>query len=667
MLTGRSPFARETAAETMAAVLNEDPGDPLPASVSPALARIASRCLEKTREMRFQSARDLAFGLEVLSDTSATAIPASAEGATRRWLPGASVGIIVFSLLAAGAIWLTRSNGSSTSDNPLANAQFTLLTNWEGTEEGAEISPDGKFVAFLADRAGEFDIWLSQIGTGRFSNLTEKFPALAPSGAIVKKLGFSADGGELWFNPQDNKPLMLMHLTDRTAAPFLTDGANTPAWSPDGSRIAYIYKPNRDDPMYVADRAGADARQLIPPGVLKINNPVWSADGQWIYFVRGAEPQNETDVDLWRVRSAGGAPERLTEQHEAINFPALLGSHTVLYVARAKNWSGPWLWAFDVDSRVARRVPSGVDQYTSVSASRDGRRVVATVSNPSANLWRVPLTDRVAQEADAQVYTLPVPTGRALAPRFGPSSLFYLSSRGTGDGLWKVQDGQASEVWTDPDAVLAEPAAVSPDGKRVVVVVRHEGKRHLAIMSSDGTNRKTLAPSIEIEGAAGQGLADWSPDGTRVVAGGRDAQGPALFVIPADDAGGAPIRLVEGAGVNPVWSPDGNLIVYAGQSIVGQVALRGVRPDGSPVGLPSVLTRPGGYRFLPDGKGLVYLPRIQGLDFSLLDLTTKESRPITQLGNRGTLRTFDITPDGRYIVFDRSQQNSNIVLIDLPE
>ena len=454
MLTGRSPFARETAAETMAAVLNEDPRDPLPAAVPPALARIASRCIEKTREMRFQSARDLAFGLEVLSDTSSTAIPASPERATRRWLPAVSVGVIALSVLAAGAIWLTRSNGSSTADNPLANAQFTLLTNWEGTEEGAEISPDGKFVAFLADRAGEFDIWLSQIGTGRFSNLTEKFPPLSPSGSIVKKLGFSADGGELWFNPQDNKPLMLMHLTDRTAGPFLTDGANTPAWSPDGSHIAYIYKPNRDDPFYVADRSGADARQLIPPGVLKINNPVWSADGQWIYFVRGAEPQNETDVDLWRIRSSGGPPERLTEQHEAINFPALLGPRTVLYVARAKNWSGPWLWAFDVDSRVARRVPSGVDQYASVSASRDGRRVVATVSNPSANLWRVPLTDGVAQEADAQAYTLPVPTGRALAPRFGASSLFYLSSRGTGDGLWKVQDGQASEVWTDPDAVI---------------------------------------------------------------------------------------------------------------------------------------------------------------------------------------------------------------------
>ena len=65
------------------------------------------------------------------------------------------------------------------------------------------------------------------------------------------------------------------------------------------------------------------------------------------------------------------------------------------------------------------------------------------------------------------------------------------------------------------------------------------------------------------------------------------------------------------------------------------------------------------------GPRLVYLERIQSGDFGLLDFKTKATRQLTSLGNRGALRTFDITPDGKYIVFDRSRQNSNIVLIDL--
>jgi len=80
-----------------------------------------------------------------------------------------------------------------------------------------------------------------------------------------------------------------------------------------------------------------------------------------------------------------------------------------------------------------------------------------------------------------------------------------------------------------------------------------------------------------------------------------------------------------------------------------------------------VWARPGGYRFLPNGGGLVYLQRIHGRDFWLLDLATKKTRPLSQLANQGTLRTFDITPDGKFIVFDRSRQNSDIVLIDLPK
>jgi Tol biopolymer transport system component len=205
---------------------------------------------------------------------------------------------------------------------------------------------------------------------------------------------------------------------------------------------------------------------------------------------------------------------------------------------------------------------------------------------------------------------------------------------------------------------------VARDGGRAAIVVRRERKRQLVVVSADGRSSRTLAPSLQVEGAAGQGAADWSPDGAWIVTGGRDAQGPGLFKVPAE--GGEPVRLVAGRAVNPVWSPDGKLIVYAGKFFTGQVELLGVRPDGSPVELPPVRTRPGGYRFLPDGTGLVYLPFIPSRDFWLFDFGTGRSRQLTRLADQGTLANFDVTSDGKAIVFDRTRQNSDIVLIDLP-
>ena len=187
-------------------------------------------------------------------------------------------------------------------------------------------------------------------------------------------------------------------------------------------------------------------------------------------------------------------------------------------------------------------------------------------------------------------------------------------------------------------------------------------------MSADGTNSRTLAPSIEVKGVAGQGMADWSPDGAWIVTGGNDGQGEGLFKIPVD--GGPPERLVTGEARGPVWSPNGDLIVYATPfaGAGGRDALRGVRPDGTPVQLPEVGVRMGGaHRFLRNGAGLVYLPGVESKDFWLVDFATSKVRQLTDLSDRGYLNTFDITPDGRHLVFERSRQNSDVVLIDLPE
>jgi Tol biopolymer transport system component len=666
MLTGRVAFAGETVSDTIAKIIERDPDwSALPAPTPARIRRLLLRCLAKDSKQRLRDIAEARIAIDTIDDvplasSDVTAAPPTPAKSRTVWLPW-----VALAVLAAGvALWEAR-RPAIIQETPLANARFSRFTDWEGTEGGAEISPDGKFVTFIADRDGQLNLWVSQVGSGNFLNLTQQLPPLGAPGGILRILGFSGDGGEIWFTQagDSSAPKWLIPLSGGTPRPFLGQGAATPSWSPDDTRLVYFTN-GPGDPLFIADRTSADARPIVVDKegffakAVHSHNPVWSPDGQWIYFTHGVKLE---EMNVWRVRPSGGTPEQLTTLRAAVNRLAPIDLRTLLYVAKAEDGSGPWLWSLDVETKVTRQAISGLEHYSSVSASRDGRRVVATVANPTANLWRVPLLDRQAEDRDVQPVAL---RARALSPRFGGTSLVYLSAQGAGDGLWRFQDGHSSEVWSAAGDSLSEPPAVSPDGSRVAIIVRQEGKQRLSVMSADGTNARTLAASITMQGSGG-GSADWSPDGLWIVAAGSDAQGSGLFIIPVD--GSAPVRrLVSGEVVSPVWSPNGDLIVYGGPVVGGQVPLLGVRPDGTSVELPKVRTgRGGGHRFLPNGTGLVYLPRGQSLDFWLLDLATNKTRPLTRLNDHGSLRTFDITPDGKSIVFDRSRENSDIVLIDL--
>jgi Tol biopolymer transport system component len=662
MLTGKRAFKRETSAETMTAILRDEPpalndaGWQGPLEVQ----RILARCLEKNVERRFQSASDLAFAIESLSGTlagtatgtpAAKSVPQPKANLMRAWLPW----VIAASLLMGTAAW-EMFRPAAAPANPLERAHFARVTDFMSVE--AAISPDGKFVAFVSDHDGPFDIWLTQVGSGRSVNLTQG--KAGPLPGPLRSVGFSGDGSEIWIGGGDvgMRP-RLMPLTGGPPRNFLGEEAVNLAWSPDGERIVY-HTFGSGDPMFVADRSGANARQIFvsPPGIHN-HFPAWSPDGRWIYFVHGTPATKE--MDLWRIDEAGGNPERLTQRNTDIAYPTPVGDRTVFYVARDEDGSGPWLWAFDLKRKESRRASVGLEQYTSVQASADGRKLVATVSNPIAGLWTVPILDRVAEERDVKPFT--VPTVRALAPRFSGSSLFYLSSLGTGDGLWRLRDGKVTEIWKGADSALLETPAVSPDGGRVAIVLRRNGKHQLHVLSSDGAELQPIA-----EGMVPQGSSCWSPDGRWIVTGGSDAAGPGLFKIPLE--GGSLVRLVSGSALNPVWSPDGSLIVYAGTNVRTFAPLLAVRPDGTSVKLPQIILRRLGerVRFLPDGKSLIYMGGLlASQDFWLLDLGSMKSRLLTRLQNLAAMRTFDVTSDGKQIVFDRLRENSQVVMIDLPK
>ena len=571
------------------------------------------------------------------------------------WAAGVALGVVV----GAGMMWLARAP-STPLDNPLANAQFTRLTDFEGVKYDAALSPDGRMAAFRADRDGPFDVWLTQIGSGQFTNLTRGLDNF--TNAQIRSLGFSGDGSEIWLGGHVGNRLRLIPLIGGTPRFFLREQVLNIAWSPDGKRI--VYHTNEDgDPTFVADRDGTNPRRIfihpVRPGG-HAHFPVWSPDGRWIYVSAGIA--SALQMDVWRIPVGGGEAERLTHQNSDVEYPTPIDARNVLYISPDHDGSGPWLWALDVERKITRRVSFGLEQFKSIAASADGRRLVATIANPSAKLWSVPILDRPAGESDVKPF--PLPTVTALAPRFGPGPLFYLSSRGAGNGLWRFQDGQVMEIWRASNGGPLEPPGVSPDGRRLSLAVPRSGKRLLYILSADGAELQPLTAAVDIQGAS-----CWSPDGQWVVVGGDDGRGPGLFKIPA--GGGPAIRLVSGTAVNPVWSAVANLIVYAGAGAAAYSPLRAVRPDGAPVQLPAIQTRRGDgerARFLPGGTSLVYM---QGLlpsqDFWLLDLITMKTRQLSRLNDRAAMHSFDITPDGKQIVFDRLKDNSEIVLIDLSE
>ena len=644
MLAGQPAFAGDTTSDTIARILEREPDwTRMPRETPGGLHRLMRRCLVKDARRRLKDIADARLDLDGIGESVADA--AVQPGETARWTAGRLLPWTALLVLAAGVAVRegTRSQVPVRPLNPLdiETVDYKRITQWDGTESGAVISPDGRLALFASDRDRRFDLFLTQIGTQEASNLTEKGPPVDAPG-IVRTFGFTPDG-EIWYTAgraSGQQGVWIMPQTGGTSRPFLGGLSTGPAWSNDGTRVAY-FEFVAGDPISVVDRTGADPKQILAPEKGRHNHHlVWSTDDQWIYFVSGYlyGLDGADAMDVWRIRPSGGPAQRVTRLNTAATYLTALDPRTWLFVARSLNRTGPWLWAFDDSSPVPRRVSSGLEQYTSVSASRDGRQIIATHSRTTINLWRVPVHAQPAGEAETSRY--PGMTTPASTPRFGRGDLFHLSTGpgATIDGVFRVEDGGLpARIWSADDGTLSEPPAISRDGAQVALVLRKDGGQQLMVMAADGTARRRVAADITIQGAA-----DWSMDGSSLLVGGADRVGSALFEIPLN--GGASRRIIEGDAVNPVLLADGETIVYSETIVRGVAPLHAIRRDGARLPIPPLQARPGSYRAARAGRALIYLPTPNSPNFWSFDFETRQTRAITALADLGRLRMFDISP-----------------------
>src|SRR5262245_15492599 len=309
MLTGRLAFQGETDSDIIGKILEREPDwSALPATTPAAIRRLLLRCLAKDPRQRLRDVGDVRIEMEQLDDVlpgvSNDVAPRHA-GRLWKWLPWTAAAAVV-AVVAVGEM----RRPPPFLDNPLANAKFSRVTNWDGEELYAHISPDGKWVAFFSDRAGQMDLWLSQIGTGQFRNLTEGIRRRPVTAGIVRRVGFSGDSSQVWFEIAGEGGYRLMPLIGGDSRPFLGRGDGAPSWSTDDARIVY-FNNSGGDPLFVADRSGADARRIVvgedetgarffAPGMHN-HNPIWSSDNQWLYLVHGPDPTDDMRSEERRV------------------------------------------------------------------------------------------------------------------------------------------------------------------------------------------------------------------------------------------------------------------------------------------------------------------------------------------------------------------------------
>jgi Tol biopolymer transport system component len=353
-----------------------------------------------------------------------------------------------------------------------------------------------------------------------------------------------------------------------------------------------------------------------------------------------------------------------------VSYPTFLDRSMLLYLATGTDGSGPWIYGLDVDRRVPHRLSSGVERWTSLAATGDGRRLVATSTRITPSLWRVPLSARPAEPSDAE--RIPLPTAQGRSPVMAANTLLYVSSDGATERIWKLENGKASELWSAPgDRIIGGPA-VAPDEARIAFSIADRGTTRLLVMNIDGTGVRTVTDWLELRGAP-----VWAPDGESIVTAANERGSPRLFRIPLKTA--EVVRILDDYALDPAWVPGGKFLVYSGMDPGTTFPVRAVTADGEPYPIPELALSRGGalgvtqvgarrLRFLPGQQALVVLRGdIQHKNLWARDLSTGDWRQLTNFGRDIVIGDFDVSNDGRWVVFERVQEHSDVVEIDRVE
>jgi serine/threonine protein kinase/Tol biopolymer transport system component len=504
MASGKRAFAGGSSIEVMNSILKDEPPE-LPPASPPALDRIVRRCIDKEPSRRFQGAADLGFALQSLSPS------AKREERPKRltWLKWAAMPVAC--VVAASVYWL---GVRPRSTHVPSEFTFRRLTNNPGFTTNAAISSDGKLVAYV--RNG--DIWVQQVDGGDAIRIAED-----PAGA--RDPAFSPDGTQIAFRSERGGGGIYIAPALGGEARELVPQGRRARFSPDGRWVMYWIGPSRpidvrDTKLLVRPLLGGMATQIGASCGVDENTPVWSPDGRRILFLA----QCGSSVQTAWVSTVDGRDVKSSQFLSA--FPIEQ-------------------WIDDPPRVLIRERAADVTYVTVVPVSADGTKVIG----PSQRLTSV--TDHVARVSVAL-------DGRmALSVRASGSHIWYLPIDGKGHAA-----GEPKQLTYGPASDEVGPS-LSRDGGKVAFLSAEDNGIRLFY--------KDLATGREKElSADGRSYANpvFNPDGTgimcmlfpdpRVAFRNRDS----LYYLPL--SGSLPKKIWDKSAwsVPWDWAPDGKTLLF---------------------------------------------------------------------------------------------------------
>ena len=388
MLSGNRAFQKPTSAETMSAILNEDPPEISESATAmpPGVPRLVHRCLEKAPERRFQSASDLAFALESLTDanTSSSAIVGPANSHTRSWIaPILILAALVF------AWFLRQTLRTSRGETTPPAVELRTLTE-TGRANRAAATLDGRYVAYVKREAGKFELRLMQVATERDVQL------LTASPLAIVSLHFSPDGNFIYFlrqlRSEDSEAFGVFRIATLggPATPLATDGlANSVTVSPDGKQVAYISRTQNESLIVAVDPDGGNRHILARR---PITRDFWFVEWSPSIDKLAAVAIGDEDMGLVRVELPSGSIHDLSVKGwGAVGQPAWNPDGATIFAPAISTGSSIFqIWAFDARSGAHHPVTASSTSFTewSLSSTAVGD-LIANSESAETTLWMV--------------------------------------------------------------------------------------------------------------------------------------------------------------------------------------------------------------------------------------------------------------------------------------